>query len=1078
MKVGELFAEMGIDIDPLRRGLDQARATSRGHAQAMERDLDGVNGAMARVAAAQRRTEQAAIGLRQAQRQLTAEQQRYAAVLASTKSSEADRAGALDRLRAAELRVADATDRHTSSLNVNHRAIARQSTDVDSSSDVLDKLRSRLDGSSRSGSVFSNVMGMVKWPAIIAGANLFAGAITAVGGALLGAVAAIGPLSGLVATLPSLFATAGQAMGTVTLATFGMADAFKASADASTAAGAAAVDTAADERALAAAQRQVLIAQEALTAARESARRGLMSLRDQVKQGELDERRATMALRDARREAEKAFEADKPREYREALLAVDQAELDLSRIRRDNRLAADDLAEAERNGIKNAPEVVAARRNIADAQLAVKDATRQLREAHTAGAPVVDKYAEALGKLPPAARAFVERVVAMRPELEKLRAIAAENLFGPMLGQVNRVRELFPLAESAVAATASVLGRLANQAANMVLAPGFQRDLEAMAGDNVRLLDRLGTAGLVVADGFRHVVMAARPLVRWLGDVAVKIAEAFRSWAQNGRESGRLAEFFNRTRRVAEQLGPAIANVGTTLVNIGKAVAPVAGDMLGSFRRMTERWAEFTGSVKGQNAIAGFFAESRPLLRQLGLLIKDVLSGFADMARNSGVANIVKLIRRELLPVFFDLGRSATGKLAPALVELARNWLELFTVFGTETGVLRGFLDMFNRMLGMVNQLLTDHPGLAKVLVTFSAFGGALNALGVGKLFGVVAATRQYMLLQQTLTAVHAMAAPAAGANAAATTGVGVASRVAAAGANVLRLAMLALPWVAIAAAIAAVVIIVVKNWDKIVDAAKKAFEWVKNILGNIGDWFKRVWKNITGTVGDALRWIRDAVSNAFGWVVDRVARLGSALWQAVVDTWNGVIGSIGDAIEWIFDGMNRFGRAIGNAINKIIGWFGRIPGWIWDRLKELPGILFDLGKKIITGLWEGAKDAAGGFLDWVGGLGQKIIDLKGPPAKDRTLLTPAGRYIMQGLREGMRGEVGGVFAEIDAVNKALEGVGGRRGRALGGMAAALPGARAAVQPDTVNVFVLDESTWRRKVGRAVRSNRLATMGV
>src|SRR5690606_41101522 len=70
--------------------------------------------------------------------------------------------------------------------------------------------------------------------------------------------------------------------------------------------------------------------------------------------------------------------------------------------------------------------------------------------------------------------------------------------------------------------------------------------------------------------------------------------------------------------------------------------------------------------------------------------------------------------------------------------------------------------------------------------------------------------------------------------------------------------------------------------------------------------------------------------------------------------------------------------------------------------LGDLGKVLWNAGKAIINGLWEGMKSAIGAVFDWVGGIAGQIANLKGPLPYDSRLLNPAGRAIMAGLHEGL----------------------------------------------------------------------------
>jgi hypothetical protein len=57
-----------------------------------------------------------------------------------------------------------------------------------------------------------------------------------------------------------------------------------------------------------------------------------------------------------------------------------------------------------------------------------------------------------------------------------------------------------------------------------------------------------GTVALNLADAVRNVTIAAGPLVNWMVKLTVKGSEWVKTQADAGRESGKLATFFDHTR--------------------------------------------------------------------------------------------------------------------------------------------------------------------------------------------------------------------------------------------------------------------------------------------------------------------------------------------------------------------------------------------------------------------------------------------------------------------------------------------------------------------------------------------------
>lgn len=133
-------------------------------------------------------------------------------------------------------------------------------------------------------------------------------------------------------------------------------------------------------------------------------------------------------------------------------------------------------------------------------------------------------------------------------------------------------------------------------------------------------------------------------------------------------------------------------------------------------------------------------------------------------------------------------------------------------------------------------------------------------------------------------------------------------------------------PWVLLIAAVVALVVIIVKNWDKIVEAIKTAWEWIKGIVKTASDWIVNLFKNwsLPGLIVKHWDKIKEGVSNLWKWLKDT--------WNNIVSWFGELPGRIGKAVGGLFDGLKN---AFKNAMNSIIDK--------WNNFKlqiKLPAIL------------------------------------------------------------------------------------------------------------------------------------------
>ena len=224
--------------------------------------------------------------------------------------------------------------------------------------------------------------------------------------------------------------------------------------------------------------------------------------------------------------------------------------------------------------------------------------------------------------------------------------------------------------------------------------------------------------------------------------------------------------------------------------------------------------------------------------------------------------------------------------------------------------------------------------------------------------------------------------------------------------------------------ALIAVIVLVIKNWDKIVAATKAAWATIKGALAAVWNWIKSsvvtvfssisrfisgIWTGIKDAWSSVATWfggLKDKVlgwfANAANWLLNAGKNVIGGLWTGYKDAWVNVL-------TWL-----------GGLIDKVKGFFSGAAEW-----------LFNIGKDIIKGLWDGLKDMWSDVTGWIGGLGDKIADLKGPPARDARLLVGAGKLIMGGLESGLASGWSGVASYLGSRNLAINGsiTGGVAGR-------------------------------------------------
>jgi predicted nucleic acid-binding Zn-ribbon protein len=908
-------------------------------------------------------------------------------------------------------RDAQSTDRATRGLGARLRGLVGDLTSVASRTRAAAAGFGGMNGAmarvNRGAQFFRNITRLLRIPALIAGLGLATQGLSALAAGLVATAASVGPLAGALVALPAAVGVATQAFAALKLATAGVGDTIKAALDAQVKGGGQAVDTmraqkaATDrvtdaQRSLQEAERQSKFTREALTAATAEARREYEDLKLAVEGLPQLEEEAALRLKELRRELQRTATDSESSELdiRFAENAVDQAENDLKRIRLDARRTRQDYEKVVDSGVRRMPQVVEARRAHADAIRAEQDAQRDLQQALEDNAAAMREQGAAattlndqMGKLPVAAQQFVRELVSMKPRLDQLRATAASGLFPGVTAGLRGLMGNFGEINTIIGETARAFGGLAERAGQRLGSAEWGRDLLKIGRQNNRSLNQAGEAGLNFADALRHVLVAARPFVNWLGKGVVRLSDWVKTEAEAGRKSGRLAAFFDRTKRTMQLLAPILKGVGGGFLNIGKAARPLGNSILRALGGAAEGWRKWSGSVEGQNTLREYFADAKPAIFEMGRLLRDTAKAFFQLGNQPGAANLIKQVRTELLPALVELVGTLTGAFGKALVSSLTSVVKLLSELSHETGPLVAFVKVIGGVADGLAAVIDWVPGMRQIVVGVIALGAALRA---AKLASAV--------LGFTSLARAAVAAAAASRMLAAGQGlVATATKRGTAATLVAKAAMFASAGAA-------------KAWA----AAQRIlnFALTNNPIGRV--------ITIVALLGGALvtaykksETFRNIVNGALGAVRDGAVFLADR-WLGLVTTMLGGMSSIARGASRLpfvggkFDGV---ADAIDNVRDKIDGWResmrgGNSDGQNTKGLKAQQAEVDRLRNKL-SGLRKGTKE----YRDAAEKLRSKQRDLN--KALDDT--KPAAGRASRGL-DVLRANAGGVGRSLGSI--------------------------------------------------------------
>ena len=176
--------------------------------------------------------------------------------------------------------------------------------------------------------------------------------------------------------------------------------------------------------------------------------------------------------------------------------------------------------------------------------------------------------------------------------------------------------------------------------------------------------------------------------------------------------------------------------------------------------------------------------------------------------------------------------------------------------------------------------------------------------------------------------------------------------------------------------------------WEGIKTAVKTAIDAVVNAFNSVIDFIKNNWQAL-------LLMIVNPFAGAFKLLYDNCAgfrtfidKFVANVKKAFTDTWNTVV--------------TFFTEKVPNFISEVIGWFQR-----------LPSAMLDIGKNIVSGIWNGIKNMSSWLWDKVTGFADGIVDGIKDALKinspSQVFADEIGKYMAQGIGAGFEDEMSSV---------------------------------------------------------------------
>lgn len=338
---------------------------------------------------------------------------------------------------------------------------------------------------------------------------------------------------------------------------------------------------------------------------------------------------------------------------------------------------------------------------------------------------------KAFDNLTPAAQEFVKTIKSdLVPGLKDLQKQTQAKMFPGLTSGLGSAMKNFPVFAKIIENTASAIGTLADHAGKLVGSKAFGKDMATIGAGNVRLFSRLGESAISLGDAFRHVMVSAQPLLDWMGKGTQAWAAHIDKLAGAARANGSLASFFDKTKEAIHRVVDIASHLGTVIKNVLTAAFPLGSVLLANLDKMTGKWATFTGSTQGKNAMADFFQSAKAPLAEFGKLLGALAHSLAGLVQDSQgpLTTALRVLRVDVLPVLAKALEMFATQILPVLLSALptifklvgqvldgiKSWMPVLKMV---VGDITAFFDLLSKILGLL-------PDVAKLPVALAVGAG------------------------------------------------------------------------------------------------------------------------------------------------------------------------------------------------------------------------------------------------------------------------------------------------------------------------------------------------------------------
>ncbi|MFB7617831.1 hypothetical protein [Kitasatospora sp. NPDC056181] len=338
-----------------------------------------------------------------------------------------------------------------------------------------------------------------------------------------------------------------------------------------------------------------------------------------------------------------------------------------------------------------------------------------------------EAYAEALKKLSPNARAFVEEIHQAQPALDALKRSVQDRLFDGLASTLqNTATSVLPILRNSLTNTAGALNLMGKQVLNTATGLGKSGALGTALSYANSGLYNMASLPATIVQGLVQIAAAAGPSFSRLTEAAGGAINGLSESMARAFANGGMQRAIEQAISMVGDLVEVVANVGRVIGTVMNAANTNGGGLLGTLKAITAAMADAFAQPAVQSALSALFSTMSLLAKTAAPLLAQALGALGPVivALAPGVQALIGALGPALSAVITALG-PVLASLAKAVSSLAIAFAPVITVAGeliaallpALTPLLDGLTTVFDQLAPVVKTLVTElGKALAPVL--------------------------------------------------------------------------------------------------------------------------------------------------------------------------------------------------------------------------------------------------------------------------------------------------------------------------------------------------------------------------